>query len=343
MNSFWKDKKILITGINGFIGANLAKSLINKGASVYGLIRNYNPNSFLYFEKINEKATLINGDITDFNLIKRIFAEEGIQHVFHLAAQVEVGTALKYPYITWESNIRGTYTLLESIREIKKDIKSIIIASSDKAYGSYPIDELPYQESYPLKPEYPYDVSKACSDLIAQAYCSKPFNFPIIITRFANIYGPGQLNFSALVPDCIRSALGHSKFIPRTNGDHYRDFLYVDDVVDLYILLAKKLSKDKYLYGQVFNAGSNKPINIKLLIMRIFQLAMKKESYVNFQKKIKFPKSIPNGEILFQQMDYKKISKSFKWKPKTKIDEGIRLSIKWYKRYLDDQQMLKNI
>lgn len=336
MKGFWKERKIFITGINGFVGANLAKSLAHKGASVYGLIRNYNPHSFLYFEKINKIATLINGDITDFNLMKRIIAEEGIQHVFHLAAQVEVGTALEYPYLTWESNIRGTYTLLEAIREVEIDIKSIIIASSDKAYGSYPIEQLPYQESYPLKPEYPYDVSKACGDLIAQTYCSKKFNLPIIITRFANIYGPGQLNFSALVPDCIRSALGHSTFVPRTNGEHHRDFLFIDDVIDLYVLMAKKLSNNNSLNGQIFNAGSNDPVHIKSLIIKIFELVMEKEEFTNFKRQIKFPKSKVHGEILFQQMDFKKINKSFKWRPQTEIDKGLRLSIDWYKRFLDN-------
>ena len=207
MKNFWREKKVFITGINGFVGSNLAKTLIKKGASVYGLIRNDNPHSFLYFEKLNKKVTLINGDITDLHLLKRVFIEEEIEHVFHLAAQVEVGKALEYPYLTWESNIRGTYTLLETVREIKKNIQSIIIASSDKAYGTYPIDQLPYKESYPLIPDYPYDVSKACGDLIAQSYCKNNFKLPIIITRFANIYGPGQLNFSALIPDCIRSAL----------------------------------------------------------------------------------------------------------------------------------------
>ena len=337
MKNFWKDRKIFITGINGFVGANLAKSFINKGASVYGLIRNYNPNSFLYFEKINKKITLINGDITDFSLMKRIIAEEGIQHVFHLAAQVEVGTALEYPYLTWESNIRGTYTLLEAIREIKNDIESIIIASSDKAYGSYPIEELPYKESYPLIPEYPYDVSKACGDLIAQSYSSKNLDLPIIITRFANIYGPGQLNFSALIPDCIRSALGYSVFQPRTNGEHYRDFLFITDVVDLYILLAENLSNNKSLHGQIFNAGSNDPINIKSLILKIFDLVMDKNSFSKFENLTIFPKSKAHGEILYQQMDFEKISKIFKWKPQTKINKGLKMSVKWYKKFIESQ------
>ena len=337
MKKFWQKRKVFISGINGFVGANLAKFLIAKGASVFGLIRNNNPYSFLYFEKINKKATLIHGDITDLNLLKRILVEEKIEHVFHLAAQVEIGKAIEYPYLTWESNIRGTYTLLEAVREIKNDIQSIIIASSDKAYGAYPIDQLPYRESYPLIPDYPYDISKACGDLIAQSYCKRNVNLPIIITRFANIYGPGQLNFSALIPDCIRSALGFSKFIPRTNGNHFRDFLYIDDVVNLYITLAEELTEKESLKGEIFNAGSNDPINIKSLIMEIFRLVMNEETYQNFKKKIKFPKSESYGEILYQQMDFKKISKSFDWKPKTKIKVGLKLSIDWYRRYLEDK------
>ena len=339
MKDFWKEKKVFITGINGFVGSNLAKTLIRRGASVYGLKRNDNPHSLLYFEKLNNKVTLINGDITDLHLLKRVFLEEEIEHIFHLAAQVEVGKALEYPYLTWESNIRGTYTLLETVREIKKNIQSIIVASSDKAYGTYPIEQLPYKESYPLIPNYPYDVSKACGDLIAQSYCKNSFKLPIIITRFANIYGPGQLNFSALIPDCIRSALGYSIFKPRTNGNHYRDFLFISDVVDLYLIMAEKISDNKDLGGEIFNAGSNDPINIKSLIMKIFELVMNEKSYIDFKRNVIFPKSESLGEILFQQMDFQKVSKSFEWRPATHIDRGLELSINWYQKYLKDKKL----
>ena len=339
MKNFWKKKKVFITGINGFVGANLAKLLISKGATVFGLIRNINPHSFLYFEKIYTKVILISGDITDHELLKRVLVEEKITHIFHLAAQVEVGKALKYPYLTWETNIRGTYTLLESVRETKGDIQSIIIASSDKAYGDYPVDQLPYKESFPLIPNYPYDVSKACGDLIAQSYSRNEFNLPVVITRFANIYGPGQLNFSALIPDCIRSALGLNIFKPRTNGSHFRDFLFIDDVVDLYLRMAEELTKNKALYGgEIFNAGSNDPINIKSLIMKIFKLIMNEKSFQNFKKNVDFPKIEPFGEIVFQQMDFEKIRESFQWKPATSIEKGLGLSIDWYKRYFNIQE-----
>ena len=203
-NIFWKNKNIFISGVAGFVGSNLAKDLINNGANVIGLTQNKKINSLLFYENIDKKINLIFGNITDRELLKSIFLKYKIDICFHLAAQVEVGSALKYPYLTWETNVRGTYTLMEVIRENKKKIKSIIIASSDKAYGNYPLIRLPYKESYQLKPNYPYDTSKACADMIAKSYASKLYKLPIIITRFANIYGPGQLNFTALIPDLIR-------------------------------------------------------------------------------------------------------------------------------------------
>ena len=188
-----------------------------------------------------------------FSFGRVYISEEGINIIFHLGAQVEVGVALNNPYITYETNVRGTYTLLESIRLYPDSVQAVVVASSDKAYGEYAKEKMPYKEDYPLKPEYPYDTSKACADMIARAYSSSPSKLPIVITRFSNIYGPGQLNFSALIPDAIRSALGYSKFIPRGNGSMMRDFLFIEDVVDLYIRIAESLSKDKgNISGQIF-------------------------------------------------------------------------------------------
>ena len=176
---FWKNKKVLITGVNGFVGCNLAKELTELGAEVTGLIRNKNKKTLLFVEKINQNINLIDGEIENKKILKRILVEQNISVCFHLAAQVEVGLAKNYPYLTWESNIRGTYTLLEAIRESGRDMKSIIIASSDKAYGQYPFRQMPYRENFDLKAKYPYDVSKACADLIARSYTSELFNLPI--------------------------------------------------------------------------------------------------------------------------------------------------------------------
>ena len=240
-NNFWRDKKVFITGVAGFVGSNLAKNLIKNGAQVIGLTKNKKIKSLLYLDKIDREIDLIFGDISDKELLKNIFLKNKIDICFHLAAQVEVGAARQYPYLTWETNIRGTYTLLEVIRENKRKIKSIIVASSDKAYGDYPLKKLPYKESYELKATYPYDTSKASADMIAKSYSSKLFKLPILITRFSNIYGPGQLNFTALIPDAIRSCLHNKKFIVRSDGQSIRDFVYIDDIIELYKLLSKNL------------------------------------------------------------------------------------------------------
>ena len=331
---YWKNRKVFITGINGFVGSNLAKKLSLNGALVYGLVRNSNLKTFLYYEGINKRVTLINGELNNLSLIKRIIGEEKIQDIFHLAAQVEVGTAIKNPYLTFETNVRGTYTLLEAARSFKDDIESVIIASSDKAYGTYPLKELPYREDYPLKAIFPYDVSKACSDMLTQSYSNSPYHLPIVTTRFSNIYGPGQLNFSALIPDCIKCALGFDNFKPRTNGSHYRDFLFIDDAIDLYLEISESLSKSKNMRGEIFNAGPNNPINIKDLTFKIFQLILDEHSFNKFKKLLVFPTEKVQGEIMYQQMNFEKVYKFFNWKPKIEIEEGLKISTKWYADFL---------
>jgi CDP-glucose 4,6-dehydratase len=333
MSFTWSNKKILITGINGFVGGNLAKSLIELGAEVFGLIRTSKYNTFLYYEGLDKNISLIHGDLCDFKLFNRVIVEEKINVIFHLAAQVEVGVGLMNPYVTFESNIRGTYTLLESARQNPDSVKAIIVASSDKAYGAYPKEEMPYKEDYHLKPEYPYDTSKACADMVAKSYSSSPLNLPIVITRFSNIYGPGQLNFSALIPDAIRSALGYSKFTPRGNGSMIRDFLFIEDVVDLYIRIAESLSTDKKnISSQIFNAGTNKPKTVKHILERIFTLTDASDAYLSILQEMENKATV--GEIDCQYMDYQKVEDYFGWTPQHSLEDGIAKTIEWYKRYL---------
>lgn len=330
--NFWKSRNVFITGINGFVGSNLAKLLIKKKANVFGLVRNNNKKSLLFFENLNKNTVLINGDLTDKNLLKRIINEENIQTVFHLGAQVEVGVARHNPMSTWETNVRGTYNLLESIRENSKNIESIIMASSDKAYGEYPKKKLPYKEYYALKPKFFYDTSKACADLIAKSYTESKKKLPIIITRFANIYGPGQLNFSALIPDCIRSSLGYSIFEPRSDGKDERDFLFVEDVANLYLTMAEQLTKNKKLTGQIFNAGTSKSHIVSNIIKKIYALNNNDVDFEKINKKFKSKKTI--GEIKYQLMDFNKVYEFFSWKPTTSITKGLYITNSWYKKYL---------
>ena len=334
MNKFWKNKNIFITGINGFIGGNVGKKLIKSGANVFGLVRDNKEKTFIYYEDLVKELTLIHGDLNDRTLISRIINEYNIDAIFHFAAQVEVGIGLSNPFYTFESNIRGTYSLLDAIRASKTKVKSIVIASSDKAYGSYPRKSMPYKEHYPLMPEYPYDVSKACADMIAKTYSNEPFNMPIVITRFCNIYGPGQLNFTAIIPDGIRSALKYSKFIPRGNGSQIRDFIYVDDVAQLYLKLSEKIIKDPLKFkGQVFNAGTNKGYSVKDTLSLIYNLCDNSKDYNSVLKRMKKKKT--TGEIGLQIMDYQKINKFIGWKPQYSFEKGLTETIKWFDDYLE--------
>lgn len=335
IDNFWKNKNVFITGINGFIGGNLAKLLLNEGANIFGLVRNPNMKTLLHQEAIDKDIVLINGDLCDKDLISRIISEEQIDNVFHLAAQVEVGVGIDNPYLTFETNVRGTYTILEAIRCHPKNIKSVVVASSDKAYGSYGIEMMPYKEEYPLIPKYPYDTSKACADMIAKAYANDIYELPIVVTRFSNIFGPGQLNFSAIIPDGIRSALGISKFIPRGNGKAIRDFIYVEDVCKLYMSIAKKMTEtnDNSLHGEIFNAGTNSPISMKEVISKIYTVLDQKdelEVIINAMEG-----KITQGEIDVQYMDYQKVNKYFGWSPSNDFDSGLLKTISWFKRYLE--------
>ena len=328
---FWRNKTVLITGINGFVGGNLAKHLLSCGAIIIGITNSNKKNKFLKFENIIDKIKLHTVDIKNYDKLSKIFSLYKIDICFHLAAQVDVNIARLNPYNTFETNIKGTYNLLELLRN-HDSIKSIIIASSDKAYGEYKSQDLPYTEKHDLRPIYPYDVSKASADLISKSYSSNLYKMPIIITRFANIFGPGQLNFTALIPDCILANLGYRKFIPRGSGINKRDFLFVDDVSDLYICLAYNLCNEKKFIGEVYNAGTGDGYRVKDIIKKICSLNNNKKLYDEIKKDLRNKKLI--GEITHQFMNHKKISKDFNWMPKHNLADGLMKSIIWYKKFL---------
>ena len=332
-NNHWFGKNVLITGVNGFIGGNLAKALINRGANVYGLIRNAKHDTLLYFEKLNEKITLIEGDLTDKDLFARIISEEQIHSVFHLAAQVEVGVGLANPYLTFETNIRGTYSLLEAIRQCPQTIESVIVASTDKSYGSYPKEKMPYKEDYPLLPKYPYDVSKACADMITQCYATDVYKLPIVTTRFCNIYGPGQLNFSAVFPDSIRACLGYGTFVQRGNGQQIRDFIFVEDVVDLYLRMGEDLAKNPAKFrGNIYNAGTNTPKSVREVLETVYRLTNQEKAFATILEMMRGKETV--GEIDCQYMDFEKVNQHFGWSPQHSFEEGVVKTIEWFKGYL---------
>ncbi len=337
---FWSNKNVLITGVCGFVGSNLAKDLSDNGARVVGLSqKKKKEHSLLFYENIQNKIKIIRGDIKNRLLIKKILKKYNIEICFHLAAQIEVGSAKKDPYKTWESNIRGTYTLLDSIHQKKTQVKSVIVASSDKAYGEYGINKMPYKENYALKPIFPYDTSKACADMIARSYASTLFKMPVIITRFSNIYGPGQLNFTALIPDLIKSCILKTKFIMRGDGESIRDYVHIEDIIEVYKLLSEKLYLNPIKYrGEIFNAGTNTPHKTKDILKAIFKFRKEERELTQIIKTMKQNKT--SGEISVQQMDYKKLYKYFGWKPKRKFKNMIPSLYRWYqgyfKKYKDD-------
>jgi len=334
----WKNKKVLISGVTGFVGGNLVSALLKNGAEVFGIVRSHNPNCFLKYEGLENKIRLFQGDIIDKDLWYNIITEQQIDVIYHLAAQVEVGVGLTNPYLTFETNVRGTYNMLEASRLAMKSghkIEAIVVASSDKAYGEYPVEKMPYLEDYPLLPKYPYDTSKACADMICQSYAIDEYKLPIVITRFSNIYGPGQMNFSAIVPDSIRSGLGISKFIPRSDGSMVRDFIYAEDVADLYMKIAISLIENPgLLRGQIFNAGSDSPINMRTLISKIYEQLGNKLELERIISEMKG--KVTTGEIQHQHMSFKKVYEYFNWKPQHSIDEGLSKSIEWYKSFFNN-------
>jgi CDP-glucose 4,6-dehydratase len=329
--SFWNNKTVLITGINGFIGGNLSKQLLNNGCNVIGITNRKNKSKFLHFEKIHSKIKISYSNISNYDQIIKVIKANKIDICFHLAAQVDVNIARKNPYETFESNIKGTYNLLEALR-LHSKVKAIVVASSDKAYGEYSLKDLPYKESYDLRPKYPYDVSKAAADMITKSYSTELFNMPVITTRFSNIYGPGQLNFSALIPDCILANLGYKKFIPRGNGNNSRDFLFVEDVCDLYMCLAYNLNKDKELSGEIFNAGTGRAYKVKSIIKSICSANDNNKLYDTISSRFKGKETV--GEISHQFMSYSKLYRHFKWKPSYSLDEGLSKTFLWYKEFL---------
>ena len=320
MSSFWKGRKSFVTGASGFVGANLVSELVGQGSNVVCLQRDeVQPNS-LDLLRLRDKVTVINGSVDDLSLMSRILNEYEIDAVFHLAAQALVGAANRSPVSTFESNIRGTYLLLEACRN-SNPVKRVVVASSDKAYGSHP--DLPYSEDFKLNAVFPYDVSKACTDLISQSF-AHTFGLPVAVTRSANIYGPADANLSRIIPGTILSVLKNERPIIRSDGTPVRDFIFTDDIVGGYLLLAENIDKVR---GEAFNFGSGEPVSMFDLVETIVRLMGKGNELT---PDILLTSKIEN-EIDAQYLDSAKVEKQFGWTPKVGLNEGLSRTIDWYK------------
>jgi CDP-glucose 4,6-dehydratase len=318
--NFWTNRNIFVTGATGFVGAHIARLLIERGARVVCLQRDAVRHNALDFFDLRRRATVIQGALEDYVLLERILNEYEIEAVFHLGAQAIVGTANRSPLSTFETNIRGTYFLMEACRGTKS-VQRIVVASSDKAYGTH--EQLPYTEDNALNGLFPYDASKVCTDVIARSY-AHTYDLPVAVTRFANVYGPGDMNLSRVVPGTILSVLKDEAPIIRSDGTPIREFVYVDDVARGYLLLAERIAEAK---GDAFNFGTGEQVQMLDLVQRIIRLAGKSlEPKVLLQSKIA-------GEIDAQYLSAAKVEARFGWKAEISLDEGLRRTIDWYRQY----------
>jgi CDP-glucose 4,6-dehydratase len=318
----WSHRNVLVTGAEGFLASWISKALVEEGANVIGLVRDSIAKSNFSLLNLEKNVTLVHASLTDYLSLERTLNEYEIEVVFHLAAQTIVGTANRDPLSTFESNVRGTYNVLEAARRMPL-VRTILVASSDKAYGEHPT--LPYQEDFPLQGRNPYDVSKSCADLISQAY-AHAYGLPIVITRCGNIYGGGDLNFNRLVPGTIRSLLfGHNPII-RSDGSPIRDYVYVEDVAEVFLRIAS-MGTHHSLIGQTFNLGSGKPVSVREIAEKIIQI-----HGGNYKLEVQ-GKGVPAGEVEKQYLSSDKATRTFGWHAKTTLDEGLSKTIAWYKTY----------
>jgi CDP-glucose 4,6-dehydratase len=322
VNSFWLDRPVLVTGGTGLVGSWLVRRLLKSGASVTCLVRDWVPQSELIQAGSLAQVGVVRGDLCDQALLERALGEYEIDTVFHLAAQTIVGIANRNPISTFESNIRGTWTLLEACRR-SPAVKQIVVASSDKAYGDQ--EELPYSEATPLQGQHPYDVSKSCSDLIARSYAVS-FGLPVTITRCGNFYGGGDLNWNRLVPGTIRSIVRGESPIIRSDGQYVRDYFYVEDGAAAYMLLAEQMAAHPALRGEAFNFSNELQITVLDLAQRILTLM---DSRLELDVR-----NEATNEIRHQYLSAKKARTLLGWEPLFTLDEGLRRTVEWYTRFL---------
>lgn len=325
-HSFWLDRSTFVTGGTGLVGSWLVRRLLDMGADVVCLVRDWIPQSELVRTKMIEKVKIVHGDIRDRDTLERILGEYEIDTVIHLAAQTIVTIANRNPISTFESNIAGTWNVLEACRRSPK-VKQIVVASSDKAYGDQ--DQLPYLEDTPLQGQHPYDVSKSCADLIARMY-AVTYDLPVIITRCGNFYGGGDLNWNRIIPGTIRSVLRGQKPVIRSNGKYVRDYFYVEDGAAAYMLLAEQLAAKPELKGEAFNFSNESQLAVSEIVDKLLKLMDS-----NLQAEVL---NETNNEILHQYLSAEKARTQLGWKPLFALEEGLTCTIEWYKNFFGVEQ-----
>ncbi len=321
--SFWNDKNVFVTGATGLLGSHLTEELLSRGARVTVLVRDWVPDSRAVSSALLPRCQVIRGELEDHPTLLRVLNEYEIDTVFHLGAQTIVGTASRSAMSTFEANIRGTWCLLEAAKQNMPRIQRVIVASSDKAYGSH--DTLPYTEDAPLQGRFPYDVSKSCTDLISFSYWHT-YKVPIAVTRCGNLFGAGDLNFNRLIPGTIRSALRGERPIIRSDGTFVRDYFYVRDAVAAYLTLAEHIPSDG-ITGEAFNFGTETPLNVIEVVDRLMAVM----GVSGLEPDIR---GEATHEIPAQFLDCTKARQRMDWHPSFSFDEALASTVEWYRDWL---------
>jgi len=313
---------VLVTGATGIVGSHLCAALLARGAHVVAFVRDDDPQSSFYRDGIAPRCAIVRGELQRFEDPMRALNAHEIEVVFHLGAQTLVGTALRDPLETFESNIRGTYNLLDAARRLSGLVRAVVIASSDKAYGDSEV--LPYTEDMPLAGRHPYDVSKSCTDLLATCYAVS-YGVPLAIARCGNIYGAGDLNWSRIVPGTIRSLLAGERPVLRSDGTSIRDYIYVADVVSAYLALAEQID-DPAVRGEAFNFSPETKVDVFAIVRAISRLMASELEPVVL--------GTATHEIKDQTLDARKARAVLGWAPAWSLEDGLRETIPWYRDVL---------
>ena len=322
MTGFWRDRPVLVTGAGGLLGSWLVEALLEREARVVVLLRDIVPDALFQTSGSARRSVVVLGDVADGRVIERTIVEYEIDTVFHLAAQTIVGHALRDPLSTFRSNIEGTWELLDACRRSNRATR-VVVASSDKAYGSQAV--LPYTEDQPLEGRHPYDVSKSCADLIAQAYATT-YGLPVVVTRCGNLYGGGDLNFNRLVPGAIRALLAGEQPVLRSDGTPVRDYIYVEDAVDAYLTLAER-APEPDIVGRAWNFSTESPLSALELTWAVTKAVGRPDLSPIVE-------GTATHEIQKQYLSAAAARRDLGWAPVYGLAEGLWRTVEWYRDYL---------